>query len=62
MRSANQSVIEACMVAIHETSAGFLEIIGHGWVSIRRGNILAGDCTGLPQYLLMRAHWEQTGF
>ncbi|MFP3637542.1 hypothetical protein [Paraburkholderia sp. SIMBA_054] len=54
--------VEQCMVAIHNARGGLLTIRGHGWVRIRRGRIVDGQCTGLTEYLLMRAFWEQTGF
>jgi hypothetical protein len=65
-----QTILEACIVAIHSCKAGFLTLkgpegfagYGRGWVSYHHGRILAGSCTGLAEYLLMRAHWEQTGF
>ncbi|WP_423383483.1 hypothetical protein [Burkholderia sp. LMG 32019] len=54
--------LERCIVAIHECRGGLLTIAGHGWVRFRRGRITDGSCTGLPEYLMIRAHWEQIGF
>lgn len=58
----SSNTLERCIVAIHECHAGLLTIAGHGWVRIRRGRITDGSCTGLREYLLIRAHWEQIGF
>lgn len=55
-------MVSRCVLAIHECQSGLLSIKGHGWVRYRRGRIMDGRCTGLHEYLLMRAHWEQTGF
>jgi hypothetical protein len=65
-----RTILEACIVAIHRCKAGSLTLkgpegfagFGSGWVRYHRGRITGGNCTGLPEYLLMRAHWEQTGF
>ena len=56
------SMVEHCILSIHRCNCGFLTIEGHGWVRYWRGRIMGGRCTGLPEYLLMLSHWEQTGF
>jgi hypothetical protein len=55
-------LLEQCIVAIHRCRGGLLTIEGAGWVRIRRGEIVDGNCLGLREYRLMRAHWTQTGF
>lgn len=63
MKTADSTnTVELCIVAIHQCTGGLLSIMGHGWVRVHRGRIVDGRCTGLREYLLIRAHWEQTGF